>query len=111
MRQGDDIVIEQPITFSQAALGDEIKVPTVYGDVLLKIPAGTQSETKFRLRGKGMTNVRTKVKGDQHVIVKVATPRKLSEEAKKLFVSLSKLEEKPVASKNFWQKFKSNFSK
>ncbi|MFW5794252.1 MAG: molecular chaperone DnaJ [Bacillota bacterium] len=111
VRQGDDLIITQPITFSQAALGDEIKVPTVYGDVMLKIPAGTQSESKFRLRDKGMTNVRTKQKGDQHVIITVVTPKKLSSEQKKLFEELSKVEDKPDENKGFWQKFKSNFTK
>ena len=111
VRQGDDLIITHPITFSQAALGDEIKVPTVYGDVMLKIPSGTQSESKFRLRGKGMTNVRTKQKGDQHVIVTVVTPKKLSSEQKRLFEELSKIEDDPDENKGFWQKFKSNFTK
>ncbi|QLY39559.1 molecular chaperone DnaJ [Hujiaoplasma nucleasis] len=110
-RQGDDIIITHPITFSQAALGDEIKVKTPYGDVMLKIPAGTQSDSKFRLRGKGMTNVRTKQKGDQHVIVEVVTPKKLSPEQKKLFEQLSKVEDKPNDNPSIWEKFKSNFSK
>jgi len=111
VRQGDDIIISHPITFSQAALGDEIKVPTVYGDVLLKIPAGTQSDSKFRLKGKGMTNVRTRQKGDQHVIVNVVTPKKLSAEQRKLFEQLAKVEDKPEEGKSFWEKFKSNFTK
>lgn len=111
VRQGDDIVIRQAITFSQAALGVEIKVPTVYGDVMLKIPSGTQSDSKFRLKGKGMINVRTKQKGDQHVIVEVVTPKKLSSEQKKLFEQLSKIEDKPDDNPTFWDKFKSNFTK
>lgn len=111
VRQGDDLIITHAITFSQAALGDEVKVPTVYGDVMLKIPAGTQSDSKFRLRGKGMTNVRTKQKGDQHIIVNVVTPKKLSSEQKKLFEQLSKIEDKPNDNPSFWEKFKSNFSK
>ena len=56
-RDGDDIYCEMPITFVQAALGDEIEVPTVHGKVKLKIPAGTQTGTKFRLKGKGVPNV------------------------------------------------------
>lgn len=111
IRQGDDLIVTQPITFSQAALGDEIKVPTVYGDVMLKVPAGTQSESKFRLKGKGMTNVRTKQKGDQHVIVTVVTPKKLSSEQKRLFEELAKIEDDPDDNKGFWHKFKSNFTK
>ncbi|MBU1145529.1 MAG: molecular chaperone DnaJ [Firmicutes bacterium] len=110
VREGDDIIINIPITFSQAALGGEIEVPTVYGKVLLKIPSGTQSDSKFRLRGKGAPNVRTKMKGDEHVIISVMTPSKLSTEQRKLFEQLSRFEEDP-SSKSKWGKFKSNFSK
>ncbi len=111
IRQGDDIIITYPITFSQAALGAEVKVPTVYGDVMLTVPAGTQSESKFRLKGKGITNVRTKQKGDQHVIINVETPKKLSSEQRKIFEQLAKVEDSPNDSKGFWEKFKSNFTK
>ncbi|MCJ7841825.1 molecular chaperone DnaJ [Lederbergia sp. NSJ-179] len=83
-RDGDDIYCEMPITFVQAALGDEIEVPTLYGKVKLKIPAGTQTGTKFRLRGKGVPNVRGYGTGDQHVQMKVITPTKLSEQQKQL---------------------------
>jgi molecular chaperone DnaJ len=83
-RDGDDIYCEMPITFTQAALGDEIEVPTLHGKVKLKIPAGTQTGTKFRLRGKGVPNVRGYGTGDQHVIVKIITPTKLTEKQKQL---------------------------
>ncbi|PLR93810.1 molecular chaperone DnaJ [Bacillus sp. T33-2] len=83
-RDGDDIYCEMPVTFVQAALGDEIEVPTVHGKVKLKVPAGTQTGTKFRLRGKGVPNVRGYGTGDQHVIVRVVTPTKLSEKQKQL---------------------------
>ncbi|MBN2696802.1 MAG: molecular chaperone DnaJ [Bacilli bacterium] len=110
VREGDDIVITVPITFSQAALGAEIEVPTVYGNVLLKIPSGTQSDSKFRIRGKGAPNVRTKVKGDQHVIINVITPNKLTFEQKKLFEQLSKIED-DTPSRTMWEKFKRSFSR
>lgn len=83
-RNGDDIYCEMPITFAQAALGDEIEVPTLYGKVKLKIPAGTQTGTRFRLRGKGVQNVRGFGTGDQHVLVKIITPTKLTERQKEL---------------------------
>ena len=89
-RHGDDLVIEMPITFVQAAMGDSIKVPTPYGDVKLKVPSGTQSKTTFRLRGKGAPNVRTKRNGDQHVVINVVTPSKLSKSQIKLFEQLKK---------------------
>ncbi|AKP47865.1 MULTISPECIES: molecular chaperone DnaJ [Bacillus] len=83
-RDGDDIYCEMPLTFAQAALGDEIEVPTLHGKVKLKIPAGTQTGTKFRLRGKGAPNVHGYGVGDQHIIVKVVTPTKLTEKQKQL---------------------------
>ncbi|EDL63724.1 molecular chaperone DnaJ [Bacillus sp. SG-1] len=83
-RDGDDIYCEMPITFVQSALGDEIEVPTMHGKVKLKVPAGTQTGTKFRLRGKGVPNVRGYGTGDQHIHVKVVTPTKLTERQKEL---------------------------
>ncbi|MEJ9209991.1 molecular chaperone DnaJ [Bacillus smithii] len=83
-RDGDDIYCEMPLTFAQAALGDEIEVPTLHGKVKLKIPAGTQTGTKFRLRGKGAPNVHGYGVGDQHIIVKVVTPTKLTDRQKQL---------------------------
>lgn len=89
-RHGDDIVVQIPITFVQAAKGDSIKVPTPHGNVKLKVPAGTQSGTTFRLRGKGIPNVRTKRNGDQHVVVNVVTPSKLSRQQSKILDDLAK---------------------
>lgn len=92
IREGDDIYLELNLTFPQASLGDEIKVPTVQGDVNLKVPAGTQTGTRFRLRGKGVKNVHGRGVGDQHVIAKVITPKKMTEKQKELmreFASIS----------------------
>ncbi|MFT9598894.1 molecular chaperone DnaJ [Mesobacillus sp.] len=83
-RDGDDIYCEMPITFVQASLGDEVEVPTLHGKVKLKVPAGTQTGTKFRLKGKGVPNVRGYGTGDQHVLIKIVTPTKLSEKQKQL---------------------------
>ncbi|WP_201713546.1 molecular chaperone DnaJ [Rossellomorea arthrocnemi] len=83
-RNGDDIYCEMPVTFAQAALGDEIEVPTLHGKVKLKVPAGTQTSTRFRLKGKGVPNVRGFGTGDQHVQVKVVTPSKLTDKQKQL---------------------------
>ena len=110
IREGDDIIVIQPITFSQAALGCEIEVPTVYGNVMLKVPSGTQNDAKFRLRSKGAPNVRTKMKGDQHVIISVVTPTKLTSEQRKIFEMLAKVEESPNT-KSMWKKFKDSFKK
>jgi molecular chaperone DnaJ len=90
-RDGDDIYCEIPLTFAQAALGDEIEVPTLHGKVKLKIPAGTQTGTKFRLKGKGVPNVRGYGQGDQHIIVRVVTPTKLTEKQKQLLREFDRL--------------------
>lgn len=79
-RDGSEIYYTLPLSFVQAALGDEIQVPTVHGDVKLKVPAGTQTDTKFRLRGKGAPKLRGGATGDQHVRVKIITPKNLNEE-------------------------------
>lgn len=83
-REGDDIYCEVPLTFVQAALGDEIEVPTLTEKIKLKIPAGTQTGTYFRLKGKGVPKLRGYGQGDQHVKVTVVTPTKLTDEQKEL---------------------------
>ena len=77
-REGDDIYCEVPLTFAQAALGDEIEIPTLTEKVKLKIPAGTQTGTYFRLKGKGVPRLRGIGQGDQHVKVVVVTPSNLN---------------------------------
>ena len=83
-RDGQDIYCEMPITFVQAALGAEIEVPTLTGRVKLKIPAGTQTGTYFRISGKGVPAVRGMSAGDQRVRVKIVVPKKLTERQKEL---------------------------
>ncbi|GIP35854.1 molecular chaperone DnaJ [Paenibacillus sp. J2TS4] len=89
-REGDDIYCEVPLTFTQAALGDEIEIPTLTEKVKLKIPAGTQTDTYFRLKGKGVPKLRGYGQGDQHVKVVVVTPTHLNEEQKELLRQFSK---------------------
>lgn len=79
-RQGPEIFFELPINFAQAALGDEIEVPTVHGKVKMKIPAGTQSGDTLRLKGKGAPRLKGNGTGDQHVTVKVITPKHLNDD-------------------------------
>lgn len=83
-RDGSEIYYEQPISFVQAALGDEIEIPTVHGKVKLKVPAGTQTGTTFRLKGKGAPKLRSSSMGDQHVKVQVLVPKDLSEKQKSI---------------------------
>lgn len=81
-RRGNDIYIETHISMGKAALGVEITVPTVDGDVKYTIPAGTQSGTMFRLKGKGVPKVHSNTRGDQYVKVIVDTPKNLNSKQK-----------------------------
>jgi len=77
-RQGDDLICEVPISFVHAALGTEVEVPTIMGKSTVKIPAGTQQGTVFRLKGKGVKNLQGHVYGDLHVRVTVEVPMHLN---------------------------------
>lgn len=83
-REGNDLYLDIPISFTQAALGDEITVPTLEGKVSYKVPAGTQPGTIFRLRGKGVADVHGGRKGDLYVKVTLEVPTKLNSEQKKI---------------------------
>ncbi len=83
-RDGSDVYCDIPITYAQAVLGAEITVPTIDGDVKYEIPEGTQSGTKFRLRGKGVKMLRRDARGDQYVTVTVEVPKKLTKKQKDL---------------------------
>jgi molecular chaperone DnaJ len=110
-REDFDVVCDVPISFSQAALGSEIEVPTLGGRVSMKIPAGTQSGKKMRLKNKGITKLGGYGFGDQIISIHVETPSKLSSEQKELFEKLSQLEQgqsNPM-SKGFFDKVKDLF--
>jgi molecular chaperone DnaJ len=112
-RHGDDLLCEVPISFSVAALGGEIEVPTLNGPAKLKIPAGTQSSTVFRLRGKGMPNVHGHGHGDQHVRVIVEVPSRLTRDLRQKleeFAALANDEAYPQR-KSFLEKAKRFFSR
>ncbi len=93
-RQKYELYLDLPLSFSQAALGDEIKVPTLEKEVTLKIPAGTQSGTQFRLSGRGVPYLDGHGQGDLFVIARIQTPVSVSKEQRKLLEELKKLEEK-----------------
>ena len=106
-RQGDDLVFDLPLSFSQVALGLEVSVPTPYGDEPIKIPAGTQPETIVRLRGRGLPILGQNGKGDLIVRLHVWTPERLSPDQERLFRELAQLEgEPPKRSPGFWSKLK-----
>lgn len=107
-RDDVDIYLEMPITFSQAALGDTLVVPSLRGDEKLKIPEGTQTGAKFKLANKGITKTRRGITttGHQYVIVKVVTPTKLSQEQKDLF---QKLGSTNLKNESFFERLKKFF--
>ena len=90
-REGLDLYCRMPLTFPQAALGTQIEVPTLSGTATVKIPAGTQPSTPFRLKGKGMPSLNSRAKGDLIVVVNLIVPRKLKTRQKELIAELEKL--------------------
>lgn len=94
-RKGSDLTINVPITFTEAALGTKVDVPTLDGKVTLKIPSGTPSGKTFRVSGKGVKPPRGKP-GDLLVRIEVAVPKKLSREEKKLLEQLATYETEPI---------------
>jgi molecular chaperone DnaJ len=108
-RQNSDIFLELPINIAQAALGDEIEVPTLEEPENLAVPAGTQTGETFRMRGKGIPHLRGGGRGDQLVTVYVVTPKKLSPEQRELFEELAKSLGKeviPQGEKGFFDRVK-----
>jgi molecular chaperone DnaJ len=91
-REGPDLLLEVPITFAQAALGDKLEVPTLMGKAQLTIPPATQTHKVFRLRGQGLPHLRGSGRGDQYVRVIVETPRHLTAEQKDLVRRLMELD-------------------
>ena len=97
-RDGDDIFYGLKVNFAQATLGDEITVPTIYGKPeKIKIPAGTESGSIIKRKGKGMPRLDSNRRGDQMVRVTITTPKKLSREEKELLEKLAKIWQKPNA--------------
>lgn len=89
-REGDDLVVEQEINFSEAALGTTIEVPTLEGTKRIKVPPGTQSHTKMRLKGLGIPHFQKEGRGDEYVKVIVKVPPKVTEKARGLIQELAK---------------------
>jgi len=98
-RQNDDVAVRVPITYSLAALGGEIEIPTLEGTDKLEIPRGTQSGQEFHVSGKGMPRLRGRGRGDLIVIVGIETPRRLAKEEEELLRQLADLEGVKVAPK------------
>jgi molecular chaperone DnaJ len=110
-REGNDIICEIPISFPQAALGATLRVPTLNGEAEIKVPAGTQPGTLFRLRKMGLPDVRGYGQGDEIVRVQIETPNRLTAEQKELltkFQELSDAQSYPLH-RRFMDKLKNSF--
>ncbi len=110
-RQGNNIYCQIPIGITQAVLGAEITVPTLDGEEKLKIPAGTQNGTVFRLRNKGIVSLGERGRGDQFVTVNVVIPTKLTKEQRQLFEALAKIskDDELTQERNIFEKVKDIF--
>ncbi|MDK2794030.1 MAG: molecular chaperone DnaJ [Caldanaerobacter sp.] len=109
-REGYDVYVKIPISFADAALGGEIKIPTLDGMVSFTIPEGTQTGTKFKLRGKGIPHIGGRGRGDQIVEVYVEVPKRLSEKQKELLREFKRLEgENTAEHKSFFQRMRDTF--
>lgn len=110
-REGQDVICEIPISFTQAALGDTLQVPTIDGKVAYDIPEGTQTGKVFRLRGKGIQNVNGRGRGDQYVRVNIEVPTNLTHRQKELLREFenSTTDENQAQRKGFWDKVKDAF--
>jgi molecular chaperone DnaJ len=91
-REGADLLIDQEISFPDAAMGAEIEVPTLFGAAKLSIPQGTQPGTDFKLKGAGLDRIDSRGKGDLFVRVHLKVPKKLSTEQKELLKKFSELD-------------------
>jgi molecular chaperone DnaJ len=111
-REGDHLMCQVPITFSQAALGGEIQVPTLGGPMTHMLKRGIQSGEAVRIHGKGVPNVRSKRPGDLLVYVMVETPRNLTKRQEEMFRELAEIDQKHVSPqrKSFFEKLKKLFA-
>ncbi len=108
-RQGNNLYSAVPVTFAQAALGTDIKVKTLDGEEDLKVPAGTQTGTVFRVKGHGMPNLGGRGKGDLFVAVTLVTPKTLTKEQRKLLEQLAEIEDMDFTDESFMDKVRNIF--
>lgn len=108
-RDETDIFAEMPISFSEAALGTKLDVPTLDGEATITVPAGTQTGTIFRLKGKGIKKLHETGQGDEYVKVIVETPSKLDKKQRELLEQLAKEEKLGEERKGFFEKIRKKF--
>jgi len=106
-RKGNDIYVNIPISYIDAALGCKLDVPTIHGDVTIDVPAGIQNAQQLRIKGKGIKDLRSNSLGDQYVVLDIKVPTKLSKEERDLYVKLKNIQEKQGDS--IFTKFKKAF--
>jgi molecular chaperone DnaJ len=107
-RHDMDLACKVPVTYTQAALGAEIEVPTLEGTAKLKIPAGSQPNDLLRMRGLGVPNGNGR-RGDQIVVVQINVPKKISDRQKELLKELGEIEDKGGEQKSFFERMKNLF--
>ena len=110
-RQDQDIICQVRISFSQAALGTELSVPTIDGEKKkLTVPPGTQSGTQLRLKGRGVPVLNGRGRGDQYVILTVRTPTRLKEEQRRLLLELAELDDEATGEDSLFDRVRNIFS-
>jgi molecular chaperone DnaJ len=108
-RDGKDILLDIPVSAVDATLGTTIDVPTIHGDVQMKIPAATQDGTRMRLKGKGVADLRGGRQGDQICTIRVQVDKNLTMRERELYKELQKLQNNS-GKESIWSRFKKSFS-
>ncbi|MBK7706422.1 MAG: molecular chaperone DnaJ [Acidobacteria bacterium] len=108
-RQGVNLYASVPISFTQAALGAEISVKTLDGEEMLKVPAGTQTGTVFRIKNQGMPNLGGRGKGDLFVAATLVTPKNLTKDQRKILEQLAEIEDTEFHDESFMDKVRNIF--
>jgi len=108
-RQGNDVLMQLPVSFVKAALGSEVEVPTLNGNVRMKIPSGTQSGRIFRLRGKGMPDLHSLSRGDELVRVMIEVPTNLTAQQRQILEEYARISGEDIETDSFTKKFKRAF--
>ena len=112
-RQGDDLICQAPVPFSLAALGGKLEIPTLAGPEEVEVPAGIQNGEVVTLRGRGLPNLRSARKGDQHVQVFIEVPRKITKKQREILTALAETDNVEITPqrKTFMDKLKETFKR
>jgi molecular chaperone DnaJ len=89
-REGNNLFVDVPVNINEAVLGGKIKVPTINGSVTMTLPPGTDSGKKFRLKGKGVPDMKSKIKGDEFAVIKIVVPKNVTDKTKKALEEIGK---------------------